>query len=105
VETELAAVQKEAALAEDLRQRLATREAVLAAVRKEARDTRDALATRLAEAEETFTRHLETDIAMIRAQTAEIDATIRAIQGSWAWSLKMLLVRARRLLPGARARV
>lgn len=93
------------ALAEDLRQRLATVETELAAVQKEACYTRDALVTRLAKTEEAFKRHLETDIAMIRAQALEIDGMIRDIQGSWAWSLKMLLLRARRHLPGARARV
>jgi hypothetical protein len=54
---------------------------------------------------EAFKRHLEADVAMIRAETAQVDGMIREIQRSWVWSAKLLLMRMRRLIPGGRASV
>jgi len=54
---------------------------------------------------ELFKRHVDTDVKLARAESTEIDGKIHAIQRSWPWSLKMLLVRARHRLPGGRARV
>ncbi len=97
-------VARGAALVEDLRQQLA-------AAQKESGDASDArLEVERVRGQyqmmvEAYKRHIETDIALVRVESAQVDGMIRAIQNSFAWSLKTLLLRARRRLPGARARV
>jgi SAM-dependent methyltransferase len=54
---------------------------------------------------EAFSQHLDAEIAMLRAEMAEIDGMIKGVQRSPFWSIKAALGRVRRRLPGGRARV
>ncbi len=95
---------REAAAAESLAKRGEKEAAALATVAKLEAELQRVRTAHVA-AVDAFKRHVDTDVKLARAESTEIDGRIRAIQRSWPWSVKMLLVRARQRLPGGRARV
>ena len=54
---------------------------------------------------EAFAGHIDAEIAMVRAEMAEIDDMIKRIQRSPAWLLKKMVGRMRVAIPRGRARV
>lgn len=103
-EAQDAAIARETSMAEafaEHAERDAARAAVIAKLDAELRDVKAAYAATA----EAFKAHVEAEVRLLRAEGAHIDGTIRAIQQSWAWSLKTFLLRARRRLPGGRSRL
>ncbi len=103
-EAEEAALAREATLVESVAQREERDAANSSALRALEAELRDARAAHLATIE-LFKRHVDSEVASLRAEAAEVDGLIRSVQRSWAWTVKTLLVRVRRRLPGGRARV